>query len=174
MEAASAEPRLATPMDAPMPVAAIAAPFAPPRQVTPTPVPIEPAPPFLPTAGSSAAAASAMVAGPLGAVPADPAAADALHRPITSVTRTAPALAHVPTGPRLGLRVESGTSIIATLDGDSEPISLDELRAAAAALARADGSATITTSATQFEARSLAEEAVRILADAHVPATLEG
>ena len=193
--AAATEPRLSAPVEAAMPAAAMAAPFAPSRHIDPAPEPTEPAPPFVPTPGAPAAVAPVMVAGPLGAVPADPASADSLHRSITSVTGTASvvtpaaeassgpgvvepgpvpeALAHVPSGPRLGLLVEGGRSIIATLDGDSEPITLDELRAAAAALARADGSATITTSATTFEARALAQQALEILTDAHVPATLE-
>ena len=128
-----------------MPFAPMAAPFAPPRQVTATPEPSAPAPPFAPTTGSSSPA-PAVVAGPLGAVAADPAPADDLHRPITAVTGAAPApLAHVPTGPRLHLRIDSATSMIATLDGESEAITLDELRDAAAALARADGSAVIVT-----------------------------
>ena len=62
--------------------------------------------------------------------------------PAAEQAPTAPP-AHVPTGPRLHLRVEGAKSMIATLDGESETISLNELRAAAAALARADGSAAI-------------------------------
>jgi Domain of unknown function (DUF4328) len=188
---AATEPRLATPMDATMPAAAIAAPFAPSRPTTPTPEPIEPAPPFAPTPGSTAPAdalhrsitsvtgtasvvtpAAQASSGPAGVDPAS--VPEALAAPGDPVGPAAPPLAHVPTGPRLGLLVESGTSIIATLDGDSEPITLDELRAAATALARADGSATIRTSATTFEARSLAEQVFEILADAHVPASVEG
>ena len=171
--AASAEPRLSTPADAPMPFAAMAAPFAPARQVTAAPEPSEPARPFTPTPGSSSPAPAA-VAGPLGAVVADPAPADDLHRPITAVTGAAPApLAHVPTGPRLHLQIDNATSMTATLDGESEAITLDELREAAAALARADGSAVVATAAAGFEARSLAKQALEILVDAHVPATME-
>lgn len=81
-------------------------------------------------------------------------------------------LPHVPSGPRLHLGVESGTSMIATLDDESEPITVEELRAAATALARADGSATITT-ATSLEARARAREVLEILSDAGVQATLE-
>jgi hypothetical protein len=82
-------------------------------------------------------------------------------------------LVHVPTGPRLHLRVESSTKMIATLDGESEGISLDELRSAAGALARADGSATIATTAITFEAKSLAQKVFEILSDARVPTTME-
>jgi hypothetical protein len=78
-----------------------------------------------------------------------------------------------PTGPRLHLRVESGAKMIATLDGASEPITLTELHAAAAALARANGSAVIMPAAASFEARSLATEALEVFKDARVPATLE-
>jgi hypothetical protein len=93
--------------------------------------------------------------------------------PMPPAAGEAPAnLAHVPTGPRLHLRVESATSMVATLDGASEAITLDELRAAAGALARADGSATIETAATAFEARSLAQEAFESLSDAGVPSEL--
>jgi Domain of unknown function (DUF4328) len=193
---ASAEPRLSTPLDAPMPFAPSAAPFAPSRQVSATPEPSEPAPPFAPTPGPSTPA-PAVVAGPLGAVAADPAPAEYLHRPITAVTGTGsqttvgsesvgpasvpaefaePAvapLAHVPTGPRLHVRIDSATSMTATLDEESEAITLDELRKAAAALARANGSAVIATAAAGFEARSLAEQALEILAAADVPATME-
>ncbi len=78
-----------------------------------------------------------------------------------------------PTGPRLYLQVESGTTMIATLDGASEPITLRELHAAAAALARANGSAVIAPATASFEARSLAAEALEVFKDARVPATME-
>jgi hypothetical protein len=197
MGVTAAKPRLSTPASAPMPFAPTAAPFAPPRQVSPTPEPSEPVPPFTPTPGASAPA-PAMVAGPLGTVPADPAPAEFLRRPITVVTGTGPEtiggteaagpasvpaeevgervpapLAHLPTGPRLHLRIDSATTMIATLDDESEAITLDELQKAAVALARADGSAVIATAAAGFEARSLAKQALEILADAHVPATME-
>ena len=224
---AAPEPRLATPMDAPMPFAPLAAPFAPPRVTEAAPEPAVPVAPFVPTPGASSPPVVAIAPGPLGAVPADPAPADYLHRPITAVTGrgsavaaavdgAAPAtgptpaeaspadptsavvaeppppatpvteppppvtpiaeptpLARVPTGPRLHLRVESATSMVATLDGESEVISVDELRKAAGALARADGSATIATTATTFEAKSLAKTVFEILSDARVPTTLE-
>jgi hypothetical protein len=98
--------------------------------------------------------------------PARPAPAEVLppaeQAPPTQVT----------TGPKLHLRVDSGTRMIATLDGESEGISLDELRAAAQALARADGSVVIAA-ATGFEARSLAEQVSKVFADAQVPTTTE-
>jgi hypothetical protein len=63
--------------------------------------------------------------------------------------------------------------MIATLDGESEPITLSELRVAAGALARADGSAVIVTTGTGFEARSLAEQAFEAFSAARVPTTME-
>jgi hypothetical protein len=77
------------------------------------------------------------------------------------------------TGPQLHLRVESASSMIATIDGESEPITLDELRAAAEALARAHGSAVIATVGTSFGALSLAEQAFEVLTDAQVGTTVE-
>lgn len=96
--------------------------------------------------------------------PAGPASA-----PSTSVLP----LEATPTGPRLHLQVDSGAKMIATLDGASEPITLRELNAAAAALARANGSAVIVPATASFEARSLATEALEVFKDARVPATLE-
>ena len=78
----------------------------------------------------------------------------------------------IPTGPKLHLRVDSGKKMIATLDGESEGITLDELRAAAGALARADGSVVIAA-ATSFEERSLAEQVSKLFADARVPTATE-
>ncbi|HEV2951902.1 MAG TPA: hypothetical protein VGZ51_07355 [Actinomycetota bacterium] len=59
------------------------------------------------------------------------------------------------------------------MDGESEPITLDELRAAAVALARAHGSALIVTEGTSFGALSLAEQAFAVLTDARVVTTVE-
>jgi hypothetical protein len=107
--------------------------------------------------------------------PPPPAATPPMEHPATGSAPTAPAPTpdQVPAGPRLHLRVESATSMIATIEGESEPITLEELRTAAAALARADGSAVIATVATTFEALSLAEEAFEILTDARVDTTVE-
>jgi hypothetical protein len=114
----------------------------------------------------AAPVAAAVVPGPLGFVPAEalPAPADAAP--------TAPA-AHHPTGPRLHLRIDSPTTMIATLAGESEPIMLDELPATAAALARADGSAVIAWGAGNPEARPLADWAFQVLTNARVPTTME-
>jgi hypothetical protein len=81
--------------------------------------------------------------------------------------------ARVATGPRLHVRVNSATSMIATLDGESEAISIQELRAAADALARADGSAVVAATPTNFDARRLAQQVFEMLSAAQVPTTME-
>jgi hypothetical protein len=100
--------------------------------------------------------------------PAYPAAA----QPAPAAQPYPAAQAPVPTGPRLHVRIDNGTSMTATLDGQSERIKLDELRAAAQALARADGSVVIA-SATSFDAKLLAEQVSKVFADARVPTTTE-
>jgi hypothetical protein len=76
-------------------------------------------------------------------------------------------------GPQLHLRIESATSMVATVEGESEPITLEELRSAAEALARANGSAVIATDGTSFGALSLAEQAFEVLSDANVPTNVQ-
>ena len=145
--ALASDPREPGPVGTPTPFDPVAAPFAPPRVTAAAPAPATAAAPWAPTADADAA----------------------LHRPITAVTGTTPT---VPTGPRLHLRIDSGDSMTATLDGASERIKLAELPAAAQALARADGSVVIAA-APSFEARSLAEQVSKVFADARVPATTE-
>jgi hypothetical protein len=118
-------------------------------------------------APAAAPVSAALVPGPLGFVPADTAPAGADAAPAAPV-------AHLPTGPRLHLRIDSPTAMIATLEGESEPIKLDELPATAAALARADGSAVIAWGGGNLEARPLADWAFQVLTNAHVPTTMEG
>lgn len=77
-----------------------------------------------------------------------------------------------PAGPQLHLRIEDNGSMIATLEGESEGITIAELRAAATALAGATGSAVIET-ATTIEALSLAEQASETFANAGVPTTMK-
>ena len=108
--------------------------------------------------------------------PAPPPEMSPARPPVESASAPSPSvlpLEATPTGPRLLLQVESGAKMIATLDGASEPITLRELHAAAAALARANGSAVIVPATASFEARSLATEALEVFKDARVPATLE-
>lgn len=150
------------------PAASPAPPPAPTLTSTPTPTQIS-----IPT--------PALVQGGLSAMGASRVSDGLLNRPITAATGTGHVLmqpaeppSHVPSGPRLDLRIEADLSMIATLGGESEPITLDELRAAATALADADGSASITTGSTSVEARSRAQAALDIMSDARVQATLEG
>jgi hypothetical protein len=77
-----------------------------------------------------------------------------------------------PVGPQLHLRIEDNGSMIATLEGESEAITITELRAAATALAGVSGSAVIE-SATTFEALSLAEQAFETFSNAGVPTTMK-
>lgn len=93
--------------------------------------------------------------------------------PAIAVDEPPPATTNVATGPRLHLRIQGPDSMVATLDGESEPITLAELPEAAQALARANGSAMIATGAAGTGAASLADEAHRILAAAGVPTTTE-
>lgn len=75
-------------------------------------------------------------------------------------------------GPRLELAIVHDGSMIATLDGESEPITIKELREAAKVLARVEGSAAVSVGDGPT-ATSMAGQALRILADAGVPATTE-
>jgi hypothetical protein len=77
-----------------------------------------------------------------------------------------------PVGPQLHLRIQDNGSMIATLEGESEAITIAELRAAATALAGVTGSAVIE-SATTFEALSLAEQAFDTFTNAGVRTTMK-
>lgn len=83
-----------------------------------------------------------------------------------------PAVLQPAAGPLLHLRIEGNGSMIATLEGESEAITIAELRAAAAALAGVTGSAVIESAAT-FEALSLAEQAFDTFSNAGVPTTMK-
>jgi len=76
-------------------------------------------------------------------------------------------------GPRLELSIGQDGSMIATLDGESEPISIKDLRDAAKVLARVEGTAVVRVGGGTPEATSMAGQALRIFADAGVPATTE-
>jgi hypothetical protein len=132
---------------------------------------VEPEAPARVAAPMSAAptGGAGLVPGPLGFVPAG-SATDELEAPPSGPERPA-APARVPTGPRLHLRVVGPDSMIATLDGESEAVTLAELPETAKALANADGSAVIATGTTGSGAASLADQAFRIFAVAGVPTT---
>jgi hypothetical protein len=107
----------------------------------------------------AAAVATTLVPGPLG-----------FERAAT--TPDAP-VAYVPTGPRLHLRIDGPASMVATLEGESERITLGDLPATAEALARAGGSAVIAWREGSLEARPLAEQAYQVFANAYVPTTMD-
>jgi hypothetical protein len=132
------------------------------------------APEGLPGAASPMSAAATegvgLVPGPLGFVPAGT-TTDELEA-LPSVPERPAAPARVPTGPRLHLRVVSPDSMIATLDGESEAVTLAELPETARALANADGAAVIASGTTGSGVASLADQAFRIFAEAGVPTTI--
>jgi hypothetical protein len=63
--------------------------------------------------------------------------------------------------------------MIATLDGESEPITIKDLREAAKVLARVEGSAAVSVGDGTPESTSMAAQALQIFADAGVSATTE-
>ncbi|HEV2951903.1 MAG TPA: DUF4328 domain-containing protein [Actinomycetota bacterium] len=138
-----------------------------------------------PIVASAAAPASPappeLVPGPFGFEPAAAVASEDFDdRPIAVRERPEapppidpPPAVGSPAGPRLLLRIEDDGTMIATLEGESEPIKIEELRAAADALAGADGSAVIETVSASFGALSLAEQAFAIFSNARVPTSIE-
>ena len=124
----------------------------------------------------SPAPVTAMVPGPFGYEPAIAPPERFEDRPVGSDAiggDAAPPVLSPSTGPQLHLRVEDSGSMVATFAGESEPITLDELPATAAALARADGSAVLATSSRSIEGGSPAERAMQVLSRAGVPTTME-
>jgi hypothetical protein len=131
-------------------------------------------------------------AGPLGALPPARPFDELANRSITSATRAGSvpaerpgrarvadagspppaALPRRPSGPRLQLIIADHGAMTASLDGVSESITLAELVPAAAALASADGSVSITTGSGP-EPRAIAQDVLRIFADAGVATTHE-
>ena len=76
-------------------------------------------------------------------------------------------------GPRLGVIVQADGQIVAELEGESETVTLDELREAAAALAQAGGSAIVTVVGEAADVRWTAREAAQALRDQGVPTDFE-
>jgi hypothetical protein len=134
------------------------------------------------TVAPEAPPATTTVPGPLGSTvvaAADPVAS----RPITAATgavvplatafpeATPPPAAIAGAGPRLHLAVAGDGSMTATLDDVTEPITPKDLREAATALARVDGSAVITVADGTPVAIAAAGKALQMLSDAGVAAT---
>jgi hypothetical protein len=76
-------------------------------------------------------------------------------------------------GPRLGVTVQTDGQIVAELEGESETVTLDDLREAAAALAKASGSAIVTVVGEAADVRWTAREAAQALRDEGVPTDFE-
>jgi hypothetical protein len=144
------------------------------------------------------AAVVATVPGPLGSVGVAASADQTFSRPITALTGTsapgavvvdpsavvAPSVDPAPTteagattessaGPRLELLIAGDGSMVATLDGESEPITIKELRDAATVLARVNGSAVLALGDGTPQATSVAAQALQIFTDAGVRAAIE-
>jgi hypothetical protein len=94
--------------------------------------------------------------------------------PTPTVTRSGPTEPPpAPTGPHLVVTIDADGSLVADLDGESEPVTLDSLRVAGEALYRANGSASIRVTGTDEDVRALARETFRVLSHAGVPTSLE-
>jgi hypothetical protein len=78
----------------------------------------------------------------------------------------------VSAGPRLELTIAGDGSMVATLDGESEPISIKDLRDAAKVLARVHGSAVVGVGDGTPKATEMAGQALRLFAEAGVPAEI--
>lgn len=105
--------------------------------------------------------------------PETPAAAPA---PAAETAAPAPAPAPVSApavGPRLNVTVEGPDRILAELDGEAETVTLDELRAAAAALAKAGGTAVVTATGSAADVRWAARDVVAALRDNGVPTSYD-
>jgi hypothetical protein len=100
-------------------------------------------------------------------------------RPTISGTQAAPAAHIAPgmaagSGPHLILTVGEGDQLIGEMEGQAEALSVDDLRAAAAALGRAGGTASIRIHGAGEAARSAATQASQILGSFGVPTTFAG
>jgi hypothetical protein len=94
--------------------------------------------------------------------------------PARLVTETAALAPVAHDGPRLTVTVEADGTITAELDGSAEAITMDDLRAAAGALARAGGSAVVRTSGTGAGVHSAAAVVADTVRAAGVPTDFEG
>jgi hypothetical protein len=83
------------------------------------------------------------------------------------------AAADLSASPRLRLAIAYDGSMVASLDGESEHVTPEELREAAAALARVEGSAIVAFDDGTVAASTSMSKALRILADAGVPTAVE-
>ncbi|HET7168911.1 MAG TPA: zinc ribbon domain-containing protein [Candidatus Limnocylindrales bacterium] len=76
-------------------------------------------------------------------------------------------------GPHLIVTVDANGALTGEVDGESEPVTLESLRAAGEALYRANGSASIRITAPDDHLRAVARETFGVLSGAGVPTTVE-
>ena len=107
-----------------------------------------------------------------GSVEARPIVPEATQR-ATPVPPATPVGA-VDRGPHMTLTVGNDSQLVAEVEGESEELSVDDLRAAAEALGRVGGSASIRLQGAGDAPRSAASEAFAILGSAGVPTTFAG
>jgi hypothetical protein len=96
--------------------------------------------------------------------------APAAHAPTAPAASTAAERVAVG-GPHLTLTVGDDNQLIAEMEGESEALSVDDLRAAAEALGRVGGTASIRIHGAGDAARSAASQAFQILGNSGVPTT---
>jgi hypothetical protein len=107
-----------------------------------------------------------------GSVEARPIVADATPRPAPAPP--AAAMGAAGRGPHMTLTVGDDSQLVAEVEGESEALSVDDLRAAAEALGRVGGTASIRLRGAGDAPRSAASEAFAILGGAGVPTTFAG
>jgi hypothetical protein len=119
------------------------------------------------TAGPTAAASV-----PGAATTHEPAPTPGPALSVAPIASLKPAGVQASAGPRLDLTIAADGSMVATLDGETEPITIKGLRDAARVLARVHGSAVVGITDGTAKATEMAGQALRLFADAGVPAEI--
>jgi hypothetical protein len=109
-----------------------------------------------------------------GSVEARPIVTEATPRPAPSSPAPASPVGAAGRGPHMTLTVGDDSQLVAEVEGESEALSVDDLRAAAEALGRVGGTASIRIHGAGDASRSAASEAFAILGGAGVPTTFAG
>jgi hypothetical protein len=107
-----------------------------------------------------------------GSVEARPIVSEATQ--LSAPAAPAASLGAVGGGPHMTLTVGDDSRLVAEVEGESEALSVDDLRAAAEALGRVGGTASIRLHGAGDAPRSAASEAFAILGGAGVPTTFAG
>jgi hypothetical protein len=94
--------------------------------------------------------------------------------PLSAPAAPAASFGAVGGGPHMTLTVGDDSRLVAEVEGESEAVSVDDLRAAAEALGRVGGTASIRLHGAGDAPRSAASEAFAILGGAGVPTTFAG